>query len=197
MILTRQYPARSAIELEMFYRGAAAHEAGHLVMFSRFGVSAEAHLQMNVGGEIAGGIVVPEAGRLTALQSGAVGWAGIVGEYLLDHVVKPRPEIPALTARSLAQWHGAIWESFRHSLLSYEDRSMIFPDVNNFQAAALAFRVLSSPAGSGRLYVTFRRLTESFRREHQLAAVQSGSALPTEVSRFAQSLFEAGRVTCT
>ncbi len=161
MIGPNQYPASLAIEEERLCRVIAAHEAGHGALYSLLDILAEAALEVDGGGSIVGGITLPEAGTLTEIQKSAIGWSGIMAEYLLGFVANPWPQIPPLTAQSLDQWRKAVW-GCSYASLSEEDREMILPGSDNLKSAEYAFSMLSSSDGSQRLRAVFDLLSAAF-----------------------------------
>ena len=184
----------SPVDYEILFRVMAAHESGHKVMYLRFGIQSEVALEFDAEKRLLGAVTSPQEGSLTRFERAAVGWAGIVAEYLLGLVLRARPEIPNLTAASLVEWRRAIRTD--DLLFSKEDRALIAMSCDGIKPTQFAFNSLSSPVGSSLLYEHFERLVLSFRAQHY-ASGKRGSGQRSEVQTLARGLFDPYDVPVT
>jgi hypothetical protein len=185
--MIRIVPPFSCVDHEFLYRVFALHESGHLVIFHRFGVEADARLELTAEGDLLGAVTVGEQQRLTTFDRACVGWAGIMAEYLLGYVLRPSREIPDLTVSSVREWGWAVRAA--SGLLSGEDRLLIALYRDSVKAAQFTFDALSGPIGSSLLYQQFEALVESFRKEHAAVRERNWTAPPAAVRLFARRVF--------
>jgi hypothetical protein len=176
-------PLNSPLASERLYRIFAAHEAGHVVMYQRFGVDADVSFQFDDLGEMAGAMVTPHR-PLDRLSDACVGWGGLMGEYLTGHVLLHVPGLPALTEKTVTAWAIGVWPS----LNEYDKRMIVFsPDSE--KARRLTFDVLSSPYGSSRLWDQAQRLVKIIRQEHAAALKSAGRSFLPAARQMARDIF--------
>jgi hypothetical protein len=181
----------SSIENEFLYRVIGAHEAGHVVMFSRFGVVAEASPTFDFEGEIVGGVTEAKSWTkpLTDFQTSAVGWGGFLAEYLRGFVLARLEGVPALSERTIGEWARFMRDAWVWK--NETDRKWIDSHADIERTARSALTALASPYGSSLLHKESERLICAFRQAHVqvMAAKRASIFQPHEAaSKTAESL---------
>jgi len=180
----------SAVQRQAYLRQLAFHEAGHIVLWSAFGVPADAELSFDAADEVICAMAFPTVpARLSPSQDASVSWAGIMAEHLPGFCLEPSPSVPGLQrSEAVAEFSRYVLAN-RWWMLSPTDRTSILGAPDIVRAATWTFLALTSPIGSSLLNKWSRKLLEAMRRQVRERAPAS-NPLSAAADRLAERLVD-------
>jgi hypothetical protein len=161
----------------------AVHEISHMLVAFSQGIPATVKMQIADDGSLSGGFCERDFAG-SKFESAVVGWAGVIGEHLLNRVSRhSTPLLYPLTEATIVKWH---WEAlFFLNELSDGDRRHVSGHLDTLESCQHCFRILSKRTAEIRQDARLLADKTRIEREAKLAARREFEAAKKTASAWA------------